>query len=37
MFKATNNVDILKIIKSLNVNKAQGHDDISFRMKKLCG
>ena len=24
-----NNVDILKIIKSLNVNKAHGHDDIS--------
>ena len=24
-----NTVDILKIIKSLNVNKAHGHDDIS--------
>ena len=32
-----NNVDILKIIKSLNVNKAHGHDDISIRMIKLCG
>ena len=30
-----NNVDILKIIKSLNVNKAHGHDDISIRMIKL--
>ena len=32
-----NNVDILKIIKSLNVNKAQGHDDICVKMIKLCG
>ena len=32
-----NNVDILKIIKSLNVNKAHGHDDISIRMIKPCG
>ena len=32
-----NNVDILKIIKSLNVNKVHGHDDISVRMIKLCG
>ena len=32
-----NIVDILKIIKSLNVNKAQGHNDISIRMIKLCG
>ena len=32
-----NNVDILKIIKSLNVNKDHGHDDISIRMIKLCG
>ena len=31
-----NNVDILKIIKSLSVNKAHGHDDISIRMIKLC-
>ena len=27
----------MKIIKSLNVNKAHGHDDISIRMIKLCG
>ena len=32
-----NNVDILKIIKSLNVNKAHGHDDIYIRMIMLCG
>ena len=32
-----NNVDILKIIKSLNVNKAQGHDYICVKMIKLCG
>ena len=32
-----NIVDILKIIKSLNVNKAHGHNDISIRMIKLCG
>ena len=32
-----NNVDILKIIKYLNINKAHGHDDISIRMIKLCG
>ena len=32
-----NNVDILKIIKSLNVNKAHGHNDIYIRMIKLCG
>ena len=32
-----NNVDILKTIKSLNVNKAHGHNDISIRMIKLCG
>ena len=31
------NVDILKIIKSLNANKAHGHNDISNRMIKLCG
>ena len=31
------NVDILKIIKSLNANKAHGHSDISNRMIKLCG
>ena len=27
-----NNVDILKIIKSLNVNKVNGHDDVSVGM-----
>ena len=27
----------MKIIKSLNVNKAHGHDDIYIRMIKLCG
>ena len=32
-----NNVDILKIIKFLNVSEAHGHDDISIRMIKLCG
>ena len=31
-----NNVDILKIIKSRNVNKAHRHD-ISIRMIRLCG
>ena len=28
--------DILKIIISLNINKAHGHDDISIRMIKIC-
>ena len=28
--------DILKIIRSLNTNKAHGHDDISIRMIKIC-
>ena len=28
--------DIYKIIKTLNINKAHGHDDISIRMLKLC-
>ena len=28
--------DILKIIKSLDPNKAHGHDEISIRMIKLC-
>ena len=28
--------DILKIIRSLNINKAHGHDDISIRMIKIC-
>ena len=29
------NNDILKIISSLNVNKAHGHDGISVRMIKM--
>ena len=28
--------DILKIIKSLNVKKAHGHDGISVRMIEMC-
>ena len=28
--------DIGKIIKTLNVNKAHGHDEISIRILKLC-
>ena len=28
--------DILKLIRSLNVNKANGHDNISIRMLKIC-
>ena len=32
-----NNVDIVKIIRPLNVNKAHGHNDISVRVIKLCG
>ena len=30
------NDEILKLIRSLNVHKAHGHDDISIRMKKIC-
>ena len=30
------NNDILKIIRSLNVNKAHGHDGISVRIIKMC-
>ena len=30
------NNDILKIIRSLNVNKARGHDGISIRMLRMC-
>ena len=30
------NNDILKIIASLNINKAHGHDDILVRMTKMC-
>ena len=29
--------DLSRIIKDLNPNKAQGHDNISIRMIKLCG
>ena len=28
--------DISKIIRSLNINKAHGHDDISVRVIELC-
>ena len=28
--------DILKIIRSLDINKAHGHDDTSVRMIKIC-
>ena len=28
---------VLKIIKSLNINKARGHDDISIRLLQICG
>ena len=28
--------DILKIIRSLDINKAHGHDDMSVRMVKIC-
>ena len=27
---------ILKIVKALNIHKANGHDDISIRMIKIC-
>ena len=30
------NDEILKLIRSLNVHKAHGHDDISIRMIKIC-
>ena len=30
------NNDILKIIRSLDVNKAHGHDGMSVRMIKMC-
>ena len=29
--------DILKTIRSLDINKAHDHDDISIRMMKNCG
>ena len=28
--------DVLKTIRSLDINKAHGHDDISRRMLKIC-
>ena len=28
---------VLKIIKSLNINKARDHDDISIRLLQICG
>ena len=31
-----NDQDILKIIHSLNINKAHGYDDISIRFLKIC-
>ena len=31
-----NEDEILKIIRTLNVNKAYGHDGISIRMIKIC-
>ena len=31
-----NEGDVLKIIRSLNIHKAQGYDDISIRMIKIC-
>ena len=30
------NEDVLEIIRSLNVNKAHGHDDISIILLKIC-
>ena len=31
-----NNDDIIKIIRSFNIKKAYGHDNISIRMIKIC-
>ena len=31
-----NEEEILKIIRALNIDKADGHDDISIRMIKIC-
>ena len=31
-----NNYEIFKLIRSLNVHKAHGHDDISIRIIKIC-
>ena len=33
----TDSKKILKLIQSLNSNKAHGHDGISIRMLKICG
>ena len=30
------NDDIIKTIRSFNINKAYGHDNISIRMIKIC-
>ena len=32
----TEHEDIYKIIKTLDINRAHGHDEISIRMLKLC-
>ena len=32
----TSGSDILKTIRSLDINKSHGHDDISIRMLKIC-
>ena len=29
--------DVMKIIKSLDINKAHGHDNISIRLLQNCG
>ena len=29
--------DIYRIIKTLDINKAHGYDEVSIRMLKLCG
>ena len=36
IIKFVNN-DILKVVQTLNPNKAHGHDKISIRLLKLCG
>ena len=35
-FISVNDQDILNIIRSLNINKAHGYDDISIRLVKIC-
>ena len=32
----TEHEDIYKIIKTLDINRAHGHDEVSIRMLKLC-